>query len=61
MLLVQVQQFGTGTSISLKFYANVTRGLKLKVLRANSHVCRSYTGKTGNGRDRKDFVPPHPQ
>ena len=35
-----------GTSFS--FYISVAKGLKLKVesFEANSHVCRSYSGKT---------------
>ena len=37
--------------MTLKFYTSVTKGLKLKVkvLGANSNVCRSYRGKTGRG------------
>ena len=36
--------------IALNFYTGVAKGSKLKsqkVLKANSHVCRSYKGKTG--------------
>ena len=39
---------------NLNFYTSVAKGLKLKVLGANSYVCRSFEGKTGKG----PFWPP---
>ena len=43
---------GMALGMSLKFYANVAKGLKLsksqKVLGANSYVSGSYRGKTGS-------------
>ena len=41
---------GLTLGITLKFYTSVAKGLKLKVMKvveANSNVCRSYMGQTG--------------
>ena len=48
VLLVQVQQFGTGTRCGLEILHQCGKKVKttnVKVLGANSYVCRSYRGK----------------
>ena len=45
---------GLALGMALKLYISVAKGLKRKVLGANSYVCRSYKGKT----DRRGFLPP---
>ena len=52
MVLVQVQQFGTGTRYKLEILQKCGKMVKTKsqkVLQAKSYVCRSYRGKTGKG------------
>ena len=52
LILVQAQQFGTGTRYVLGILHQCGKKVKTKsqkVLGANSYVCRSYTGKTGRG------------
>ena len=56
VVLVQVQQFGTGTMYELEILHQCGKRFKTKsqkVLGANSYVCRIYRGKTGRG----DFLP----
>ena len=50
LVLVQVQQFRTGTRCKLEVLHQCCKRVKTesqKVLWANSYVCRSYRGKTG--------------
>ena len=50
MLLIQVQQFGSGTRHDFEVLRLGGKRVKTKshkVLGANSNVCKSYTGKTG--------------
>ena len=57
MLLVEVQQRGTGTTYGLEILHQSGKRVKTKskkVLGATSFVCRSYRGKTGSGA----FCPP---
>ena len=52
MLLVQAQQFGTGTRYGLEILRHCDKRVKTKsqkVLEVNSYVFRSYKGKTGRG------------
>ena len=48
MVLIQVQQFGTGTRYDLEIFHQCDKRVKTKsqnVLGAKSNVCRSYRGK----------------
>ena len=52
MLLIQVQQFETGTKYALDILHKCGKRVKTKiqkVLRANCNVCRNYRAKTGRG------------
>ena len=52
MVLVEVQQFGTGARCKLEILhqcAERARNKSQRVLGANSYVCRSYRRKTGRG------------
>ena len=58
---LKFNDLGLAPGTNLKFYASLSKGLKLiltfqKALGANSYVCRSYRGKTGRG----PFCPPPP-
>ena len=55
MLLVQVQQFGTGNRYGLEILHKCGKGVETKIHKvfgATSYVCRSYMGKTGRGAFR---------
>ena len=50
VIFVEVQLFGTGTNYCLEFLHRCGKRIETKKsesLKANSHVCRSYSGKTG--------------
>ena len=63
MVLVQFQQFGTGTRYKLEILHQCGTRVKTKShkdFEANSNVCGSYMGKTGRG-ERRDFFTHHPE
>ena len=52
MVLVQVQKFGTATRYEVEILYHCGKNVKtksLKLLGANSQVCRSYRGKISRG------------
>ena len=60
VVLIQVQQFGTGARYKLEILYQCSKRVKSKsqkVLEANSYVSRSYRGKPGR---RGPFCPPYP-